>query len=86
MSLTQNTKIKPNRIKNPDTFVSGFLLYCNLRSWTENKATTVQRPYKIQKFNNACVAQLVVQLIRNAQVACSSRVSSYTRNPLRIDF
>ena len=48
MSLTQNTKIKPNRIKNPDTFVSGFLLYCNLRSWTENKATTVQRPYKIQ--------------------------------------
>ena len=31
---------------------------------------------QIQKFNNACVAQLVVQLIRNEQVAGSSPVTS----------
>ena len=55
------------------------------RSLTDNKATAVQH-LTIQKFNNACVAQLVVQLIRNEQVAGSSPVTSSNYKPLRIAF
>ncbi len=40
----------------------------------------------LQKMNIACVAQLVVQLIRNEQVAGSSPVTSSNDKPLRIAF
>ena len=56
----------------------------NLWSWVVGKATSQTDTASLVKLKlniNACVAQLVVQLIRNEQVAGSNPVTSSKEEP-----